>query len=149
MNSSQLNIWARPCFGAFWKPWKVVFWVCYGVLTPSWGPKYPQGPQMDWYPWVHVLPRQLTEIQILFVNLVHFFLFSHIVSIFGAIFGHFWPPTVPQTGPKVPIWTLTPKYITWVWNQPKSGPWLLILFSFSIFSPLRSFSAILGLWGGL
>ena len=34
-----------------------------------------------------------------------------------------------------------------MWNQPKSGSWLLILFSFFIFSPLRSLLAILGLWG--
>ena len=75
-----------------------------------------------------------------------YFIFSH-CKYFLVHFGHFWPPTVPHTGPMVPIWNITPKYITWVWNPPKSGPWLLILFSISIFPPLQSFLAIFNLWG--
>ena len=68
-------------------------------------------------------------------------------SSIRVISGHFWPPTVAPTGPKVPIWTLTPKSIIWVLNRPKYGPWLLILFIFSYFFFMVIFSHF-GLWGG-
>ena len=72
--------------------------------------------------------------------------FSHNVNLFRLSFGHFWPPTVPQTGPKVPIWTLTSKSIIWVWNQPKNGLLLLMLFFFIAYLSWW-FLAIFSLWG--
>ena len=74
-----------------------------------------------------------------------FFIFSH--------FKYFWVNSMPflasYCASHWPHWTITPKYITWVWNQPKHGPWFLILFSVSIFSSLWGFITILGLWRGL
>ena len=134
---------------AFWGPWKVTFSVCYADLTPSWGQKSLWGPHMDWYSQFYVFPRQPTKKKTLSVNFVHFFSFSPIVSFFGSIFGRFWPPLEVQSLPKVPIWTLTPSFIIWAEDQPKSGPWLLILFRFFDFSLFWSFLVILGLWGGL
>ena len=81
------------------------------------------------------------------MNFVHFFSFSPIVTFFGSIFGRFWPPIEVQSMPKVPIWTLTPSCNIWAGDQPKSGPWLLILSRFFDFSFVLSFLAILGLWG--
>ena len=48
----------------------------------------------------------------------------------------------------VPIWTLTPKSITWLWNQPKNGPWLLILLCFFDFFTFMVIFSHFGPLGG-
>ena len=70
------------------------------------------------------------------MNLVHFFSFSTIRSVFGPFFWPFWPPTVAQSEPKNSIWTLTPNFIILAWIQAKNGPCLLILFGFFDFLSL-------------
>ena len=83
------------------------------------------------------------------MNLVHYFSFYPVVTIFGSIFRWFWPPFEVQSMPKVPIWTLTPSYSVWAGDQPKIWTWLLILFRFFDFPFILSFLVILGLWGDL
>ena len=109
-------------------------------FDPSWGLKYPQGTP-GLIPPVYVFSRQLTKIQILFVNFVHFCSFPYIIIFFGSFLAIFEPHTVPHTGPRVPIWTLTPKSITWLLIQPKNGPWLLnLLWFFNFFTFMAIFS---------
>ena len=51
---------------------------------------------------------------------------------------------MPICVPKVPIWTLTPNFIIWPWNQPKNGACLSILSIFFNFSPFEVVFAHLG-----
>ena len=68
------------------------------LLRPKVPPRYPWTDT----PSVYVFSWQLTKIQILFVNFVHFF---DIVIFFGSFLATFEPYTVPHTGSRVPIWT--------------------------------------------
>ena len=49
---------------------------------------------------------------------------------------------MPICVPKVPIWSLTPNFIIWAWNQPKNGACLSILSIFFQFFPFCG-----GFWG--
>ena len=79
-------------------------------------------------------------------------IFSHL--ILGPVMAIFWRPSVPQSGPMVSIWTLTPNCIIWVWSpwcsQPKTEPGWLILCSYFIFTlgPLEMPLGVVALsWG--
>ena len=59
-----------------------------------------------------------------------FFSLSPFPCFLGNFFGNFWPPSMPIWGPKVSLWTLTPNFIIWAWNQPENGACLSILWCF-------------------
>ena len=84
----------------FWPfvPWEAVFWGCYGVLTPSWGQKYPTVTHMDLYPSVCVLPWPITKTQILMWIWFIFFLFFYFFIFFFIFLGLFLASFDPYSG---------------------------------------------------
>ena len=110
-------------------------------FDPSWGLKYPQGTP-GLIPPVYVFSRQLTKIQILFVNFVHFCSFPYII-IFLALFWPFLNPTLylilglgSPYGPKL----LNLSRDCWFSQKTDLDYW--ICYGFSIFSLLWPFLAI-------
>ena len=103
-----------------------VFDLLLGLKVPPW---FPYG----LIPIILCIPTATNQNTDFVCEFGSFFSFSQIVMLLGLIFGHFWPPTVPQTRPRVPIWTLTPESNPWPWNQPKNWPSLLIDMFFRFF----------------
>ena len=121
-------------------PFCMLFWCLFWqFLTPLYAHMGAQGLHMDPNPEFDELSRQTTKEHILSANLVLFFSFSPFPCFLGNFFGDFWPPSMPIWGLKVSVWTLTPNFIIWAWNQPENGACLSILWCFFHFIPCVGF----------
>ena len=119
VGKTKAHLWFLFDFSTFCHE-ELFFWLCYRVLTSSWGPKYPHGPHMDWYTYISLVTNQNTDFVCEFIwekrkeicEFGSFFLLSHFVIFFGSFLVIFDPPLYlilglgSLYGPLPRVWSL-------------------------------------------